>query len=99
VLRVIIGQGIEEGVLAAEYPDVLAQIVMGLLLELNEVLGRLLISHEPGPDALRPVTRVIAAYGDAIERVLQAPSGAVLLVDTETLETWFTSAESAGEAS
>jgi hypothetical protein len=72
---------------------------VALLLELNEALGRLLISYEPGPDAMRPVTRVVAAYGDAIERVLRAPSGSLVLVDAETLETWFVSAESGGEAS
>lgn len=89
LLMTIIRQGIEEGVFTPAYPDQVGDVVMSLMQGLNDILARLLLSFEyKDDDLLQRVVNAVAAYTDALERVLGAPIGSLLLTDTETLEEW-----------
>lgn len=88
LLTAILGQGIREGVLTTPYPDHLGEVVMSLLQGLGDSFARSLLSFEPGRDDLRRLGSLVAAYTDALERVLGAPAGSVKLVDAETLQEW-----------
>ena len=90
-LSVIIRQGIEEGVLTTSYPEQVGEVVLSLALDLGESLGGLLLSFEPERDDIPRVEGIVAAYTDALERTLGAPTGSLQVVDAETLNEWFVS--------
>jgi AcrR family transcriptional regulator len=89
LLTVIIRQGIQEGTLTTSYPDQAGAVVLSLVQDLGDTLGMLLLSFEPKRDDLRRIENTVAAYTDALERVLGAPGASLQLVDTETLSEWF----------
>ena len=90
-LSVIIRQGIQEGVLTTPYPDQVGEVVLSLAMNLGDTLGELLLSFEAKRDDMLRIERIVAAYTDAVERVLGAPGDSLQLVDTQTLKEWFVS--------
>jgi AcrR family transcriptional regulator len=90
-LSAIIRQGVEEGVFVTSYPDRVGEVVLALVMELGETLGRLLLSFEPESDDLLRIEGTVAVYTDALDRVLGAPKGSLQIVDAETLKAWFVS--------
>jgi len=90
-LSAIVHQGVEEGVLTTSYPDRVGEVVLALVMELGETLGRLLLSFEPEHDDLLRIEGTVAAYTDALERVLGAPKDSLQIVDAETLKEWYVS--------
>lgn len=91
LLTAIILQGIQEGVLTTPFPDQVGEVVLSLELVLGENLGWMLLSFEPECDDLQRIENTVAAYTDALERILGVPSGSLCLIDTETLKEWFVS--------
>ena len=89
LLTVIIRQGIQEGVLTTSYPDQVGEVVVSLVLDLGDTFAWLLLSFEPKRDELQRIESTVAAYTDALERVLGASTGSLPLVDAETLKEWF----------
>jgi len=89
LLTEIIKQGIQEGVLTTPYPDQMGEVVYAIAQGLGDTFGELLILHQPGSDSLHKLETVMAAYTDALERVLGAPGGSLKLIDTESLKEWF----------
>ncbi len=90
-LSVIIRQGIQEGVLTNSYPDQVGEVVLSLVQNLGDTLGELLLSFEAKRDDMLRIERTVAAYTDAVERVLGAPRDSLQLVDAQTLKEWFVS--------
>ena len=90
-LSAIIHQGVEEGVLTTSYPDWVGEVVLALVMELGETLGRLLLSFELEHDNMLRIEGTVATYTDALERVLGAPKDSLQIVDAETLSEWFVS--------
>lgn len=90
-LAEIIHQGTQEGVFSTFYPEQISEVVLSLAHALGDTLGQLLLSSEPGQDDLQHMECTVAAYNDALERVLGAPRGSLSLTDTETLKEWFVS--------
>jgi AcrR family transcriptional regulator len=88
-LTEIICQGIQQGVFATTYPDQVARVVLSLLQDLGDTIGRMLLSDDPDQDALHNVETTLAVYSDALERILGAPKGFLKLMDFETQEEWF----------
>jgi TetR/AcrR family transcriptional regulator, transcriptional repressor for nem operon len=78
------------------YPDVAGEMIMALALDMGESLvPKLLASSQQGAGALRiphhfvrQAAQIFAAYADAMERILGAPTGSVTLMDAETLSEW-----------
>ena len=91
LLTMIIRQGIQEGVLTTSYPDQVGEVVVSLVLDLGDTLAGMLLSWEPNRDAWPRMESTVAAYTDALERVLGAPAGSLPLVDAETLKEWVVS--------
>ena len=50
--------------------------------------GRTILSFQPGSGDPGCLDGTVAAYTDAVERVLGAPSGSLTLVDSETTREW-----------
>ncbi|MGI5837409.1 MAG: TetR/AcrR family transcriptional regulator [Chloroflexota bacterium] len=88
LLATIVRQGIQEGVFTTPYPDQAGVIAVSLLEDLNEVLVSMLLSLESKRDDPRCLEDTVAAFTDALERVLGAPSGSLQIVDATTLKEW-----------
>ena len=84
-----IRQGIQEGVLETVYPDQAGEVILSVLQSLGENLARQLFTPGVERNDLQRVKSTVAAYTDALERVLGAPSGSLEIVDRDTLEEWF----------
>jgi AcrR family transcriptional regulator len=91
MLMEIIRQGIREGVLNIAFPDHVGAIVLSLVYGLGDAFAELLLSPDPHGDELRRAERLVAAYGDALERVLGAPARSLRLIDAASLQEWFAS--------
>jgi AcrR family transcriptional regulator len=92
LLTGIIHQGVREGVLTTAFPDQVGAIVLYLLQGLGDAFVELLLPGEPDRDQSFDIERTVAAYTDALERVLGAPTASLQLMDAETLEEWVNSA-------
>jgi AcrR family transcriptional regulator len=88
MLAVIIHQGIQEGVLKPTYPDQVGDAAWSLLYGMSEHLAEQIFSSEQAPDAFQRMLATVAAYTDALEKVLGAPPGSFHLVDPELLQAW-----------
>ncbi len=91
LLTQILRQGREEGILAVNSPEQVAEVVLVLLRGLQTALDQLLLQAVTERDILPGVQRIIAVYTDALERILGVPSGSLLLASPQTLSEWFVS--------
>jgi hypothetical protein len=69
---------------------------MLLVQDLSETLGLLMLSSKPGADELQCYQSTIAAYTEALERVLGASTGSLHLVDLDVMREWVASLEEVG---
>jgi AcrR family transcriptional regulator len=88
-----IRQGIQEGVLRTSYPDQAGEVTLSVLQSLGENLAGQLFAPGAKRGDLKRVKSTVAAYTDALERVLGASSGSLEIVDMDTLEEWVPSSE------
>ena len=90
LLAAIAAQGAKEGTMAPPYPDQAGRLAVALIQDLNESIGALLLrTTGRGRDDRGEVVRVIAAYTDAVERVMGVRQGSLKLTDGATLAAWF----------
>jgi AcrR family transcriptional regulator len=87
----IVRQGIHEGVFHTLHPDSMSELMLSMFNSMTDTVTGLLLSDQPPPDALAQLENTTAAYIDALERILGAPSGSLNLVDTEMLKEWIVS--------
>ncbi|MFN8497130.1 MAG: TetR/AcrR family transcriptional regulator [Anaerolineae bacterium] len=85
----IIRQGVGEGVWSTPYPDGIGEVVLSLLQDMSDALAEVLLSADPAVGNPACAQRKVAAYTDALERVLGAQRGSLEVVDDETLDLWF----------
>jgi AcrR family transcriptional regulator len=94
LLAGIIEQGVREGVFSAPYPAQAAEIVVSLFQSFGDsCLAPLLLPAAPrdatqATEDARRLESALAAYTDALERVLGAPRGSLVLADVDTLKEW-----------
>ena len=88
LLTAIIRQGVEEGAFTTAYPDQAGVVILALFQSLGDTWAELLLADEPKHDAWQHIKRTVAAYTDALERVLGAPTGSLQIIDAETLKEW-----------
>lgn len=89
LLTEIFHQGICEGVFTIPFPDQIGAIYLSLIQAIGDGFAGLLLVDEPRGDELQRAERLIAAYTDALERLLGTPAGSLHLMDTESLKEWF----------
>jgi AcrR family transcriptional regulator len=93
LIATIIRQGNREGVMVTSDPDQAGEVALQLVYDLSDTLGWLLASYQSAIDSLEPIAAKIAAYTEAIERVLGATPGSLYLVDMEVMRQWAESIE------
>jgi AcrR family transcriptional regulator len=89
LLARVIRQGIQEGVLATPFSEQAAEIVLVILTNLGNAFKDLFFGDEPQAEKMQRAAAVVAAYNDAMERVLGASPGSLNLIDADTLNEWF----------
>ena len=89
LLSAMFHQGIREGALTIPFPDQIGPIVLSMIESLGDGFAELILAPEPRGDELQRAERLIAAYNDALERLLGAPAGSLRLMSTESLRDWF----------
>ena len=90
----VIRQGIQEGVMTTAYPDAIAEAVIYLIKSLGDTFIEPLLRPQPEADDFRRIENAVAAYTDALERILGAPGRSLHLIDEATLQEWFPQQES-----
>jgi AcrR family transcriptional regulator len=85
----IIRQGAVEGAFDVTSPEHSARVLVALLLGLNEHAGDLYVARQTGELPFEVVEGALAAYPEAIERILGARRGSLQLTDQATLRRWF----------
>jgi hypothetical protein len=86
----IIHQGAQEGVFTTSYPEYASQVIINLVQPLGDTFAQMLLSEEAKHNhAWQKANVLVAAYNDAVERILGAPQGSIQLMDTQALKEWF----------
>ncbi len=86
ILFEIVRQGIAEGSFHTDYPEEAVEMVMGLGFALQEKGGALLFSLAEHPENWALMTRRVASYQDAVERVLGIPAGSLRFADERSAQ-------------
>jgi len=89
ILAGIVRQGTAEGTFSPTSPDDAAVILMALFSGSSDAIGQLVLDRQDGSVTFAEVERFMAAYGEAIERILGLPTGSFILVDAPSLRVWF----------
>ena len=93
LLTVIIRQGIQEGVFTVSYPDQAGEIILSLVQGMGRTHAHLLLVFDQERDEARCIEGIVtthAAYMDALERVLGAPTQSLDRTDAELVKVWLT---------
>jgi AcrR family transcriptional regulator len=90
MIAALVQQGVTEGVFVTAHPEQISEILINLGAGLKASRNRVLLADPPFPDALQRLERLVAAYTEAIERVLGLPAGTLILIDKRTLKAWAT---------
>ena len=99
LLGEIIRQGVQEGALKTPYPEQAGEILLTTFQSLGDAfLAPLLLSETPDPDSLDRAEQAIAAYTDALERILGTPQGSLKLIESGALIEWVASASASNKA-
>jgi AcrR family transcriptional regulator len=85
----IVRQGADEGVFSPTSTDHAAVILVTLLNGSSDGVGRLALDRQDGRVTFGEVERFMAAYEEAIERILGLPPHSFVLVDSPSLHVWF----------
>jgi AcrR family transcriptional regulator len=90
LIAAMVQQGVTEGVFVTAHPEQISEILINLGAGMKAGRNKVLLADPPFPDALPRLERLVAAYTEAIERVLGAPAGTLILIDKKTLKAWAT---------
>jgi AcrR family transcriptional regulator len=85
LLTRIIRQGIDEGLFDTEYPDDIAEVILGMSTDLSNQTGELLLRVAEDPEAAAEIERVLDLAEDCTERLLGTSRGALTLFDKEVV--------------
>jgi len=80
----VVKQGVEEGVLDTRFPEEASRLIFSMGADLNEETGKMLLGVEAEVDG-DELARKYNAYENAIERILGAPDGSIVVLEEEDL--------------
>ena len=96
LLAAIIQQGVREGIWTTGYPDQVGEVVLSLVYDLSDTVAGYLLAPDTAADPLPPMQRSLAAYTEALERVLGAAPGSIQVIDPAVLGEWVPSPSGRG---
>jgi AcrR family transcriptional regulator len=86
----LVRQGVADGDFSAADPDATAQMVVAVIQGTQELALKQYIDCRAGVITVDDVIHVYASYTEALERILGARPGSLVLADPEILRSWFT---------
>ena len=89
MLEAIIAQGAAEGDFTTDSPADTASVLIALLTGSADVLRVLVLDALDGRITLDQVEQRMAAYDEAVERILGLKPGSFTFIDRSGLQTWF----------
>jgi AcrR family transcriptional regulator len=94
VLEKLVSQGVKEGAMSVDDPQMTAKVVYSLMISLGDELGGLILALEQPEnrphreECYRLMKETTAAFTEAIERVLGVKKDSITLVSDPILEAW-----------
>lgn len=92
LLNAIVHQGVGEGAFTTAYPDQAGEVILALLQGMGNTHARLIFSFtQQDNDIDERIAHIVtthAAYMDAIERLLGAPTNSLYRADREVVKGW-----------
>lgn len=95
-LTTILRQGNQEGVMHVVHPEQTGQVIFSVMSGFSDTLGERVLNFDPEVDAFEPVEELIAAYTEALERVLGVAPHSLNLINVELVKEWFVTPEPIG---
>jgi AcrR family transcriptional regulator len=89
IIRRIVDQGVAEGVFDVAEPKETARVLVSLMQTMNEDASLLFLDIDRGLAPIEAFDQRVAAYADAIERILGATPGSLSFPDKSLIRTWF----------
>ena len=86
----IIRQGVAEGVFNTPHPEYAGEMLLVLILGLGDTFIDVLVTGGPHSGDRERVEKALAAYTDALERILGASPGSFELMSPEAIKEWVT---------
>jgi hypothetical protein len=86
LLQTVIEQGIAEGVFHNQRTAMLGHVVISLIVAQGETFAEQLLAADVNDENMEQVGQTVAAYTDAIERVLGVTPGSLKIVDVDALK-------------
>lgn len=80
-----LSQGVESGAFFVRYPGQMSAIVLGIAANADDAACRILSSDPENPDRLIEIADMLHACCDAVETLVGAPYGSILLFDPAKL--------------
>jgi AcrR family transcriptional regulator len=88
-LAQIIRQGVDDGSFSTPYPEQAIEMCFYILQGLSDKIGQAVMAKPRPSNALQCIEKDVAAYTDALERVLGTPAGSMKFLDAESIRLWF----------
>jgi AcrR family transcriptional regulator len=89
VFTSIIRQGMAESSFTVTSADHAARVLVSLMLGANEHAGDLYVARQAGQMPFELIEGALAAYPEALERILGAPPGSLRMIDSKVLHEWY----------
>jgi Transcriptional regulator len=89
LLTDIVRQGVADGDFTPSDPSATAQVLVSLIQATQELAMQLYVDCHAGAISVDDVIRVFGSYTEALERILGARIGSIVLTDAQTLRMWF----------
>ena len=87
-----IQQGVREGTLHTSFPEQATVMSVYLILGLSDKFAEVILGNEASglskEERFHIMQKAVAAYTDALERVLGAPAGSIQLMDDDSIRVW-----------
>lgn len=88
----VIQQGVQEGTLCTSFPEQATEMSLYLILGLGNKFGDVILGNEAkslsAEERFHIMQEAVAAYTDALERVLGASAGSLQLMDDDSIRVW-----------
>ena len=85
----VLRQGVAEGTITVSSADHAAVILTAMFAGSTDAIRRLLLDRLDGRVPYEEVERFIHAYNEAIERILGLSPGSFVIIDDDSMHTWF----------
>ena len=89
LLTKIVAQGEAEGVFSVSRADATSRVLVALLWAANQTASQLYVARRAKSVGYEEVEAILTAFWSALERILGAPDGSLIVFDRALIRQWF----------